>query len=149
MNTSSLTDNGRSRSLARCASLLATFVAALTLASIQPVFAQSYRNSALKLSTGDWGSGEVIPPSFDGPWAYATPSFTGPALAPAPEDPAAPQPAPTFGGFTSEPPAGPWMQPPESPFSQPWVNPSISATNPMRELPPVGLSPGGFGRPIR
>jgi hypothetical protein len=149
MNTTLLENNDRSRSFTRCTSLVATFVAASALACFQPVFAQSDSNSALKTSTDDRGSGVVTPPSFEEPWDDATPSFASPDLAPAPEEPAAPQPARTFGGVTPEPPAGPWMEPPESPLSQPWVNPSISATNPIPELPPAGLSPGEFGRPIR
>jgi hypothetical protein len=150
MNTSYQMDNGGSRSFTRRASLVATFVAALTLASMQPVFAQSHGNSASEISTDNWGSeGDTTPP-FEESWDDTTPAFAGgPALAPAPQEPAAPQASPMFGGLDSAPSAGPWMVPPESPLAQPWVNPSISATNPMPELPTVGPSPDGFARPIR
>src|SRR5208282_6497196 len=142
MNTTSLVNGDRRGSFTRFACLVATFVAASALVFLQPVFAHSLSNSALNLSPEDQGSGIVTPPSFDEPWDDATSSFASPALAPAPGEPAAHRPAPMFGGLTSEPSDGPWMEPPESPFAQPWVNPSISATNPMRELPPAGF--GGF-----
>jgi hypothetical protein len=149
MNTTLQKKNGRSRNFTRCASLLAAFVVSLALVFIQPVFAQSHGNSASEISTDDWGSEVDATPSFEEPWDVTTPAFAGPALAPAPEEPAAPQASPMFGGLDSAPSAGPWMVPPESPLAQPWVNPSISATDQMPELPTVGPAPDGFARPIR
>jgi hypothetical protein len=85
-----------------------------------------------------------MPPSFEEPWDDGTSSLAGPTLSPAPEEPAAAAPGSTFEGFTSEPSAGAWMERPESQFAQPWVNPSISATNPMPELPSAGIGHGGI-----
>lgn len=73
--------------------------------------------------------------------------------APAPREYAEPQEAPTYGqtysptygGFASESAGSPWMQRPEGAFAQPWVNPSTTATLPMRESSPVfSSSPGAF-----
>ena len=123
--------------------MLATFAAVATLALVQPVFAQTYDGSAAE-TTNDSSIYNFATPSDD-----FTPAYEGPVLAPAPEEPAAPESTPMLGGYSSERSAGPWMEPPESPFAQPFVNPSISATSPMAGLPPVGgfRSPvGGFRR---
>jgi hypothetical protein len=119
--------------------LIATFVAAATLVFVQPLFAQT--DDGFAAETSDESS---MAPNFEEPWEDSTPSYGGPVLAPAPEEPAAPESAPMLGGYSSERSAGPWMEPPESPFAQPFVNPSISATNP---LPPVGQPYGGFHSP--
>lgn len=137
MNTTVLKDYGRPRRFFRCASALATILAASALVAIEPAFARSLNNPAFE-------SGEATSPSFEEPWDDGSPSFAGPALAPGPGEPAAASPGHAFDGFTSDPSAGPWMERPESQFAQPWVNPSISATNPMPETPPVRISHGGF-----
>ena len=142
MNTTVLKDDGRTHRLFRCASALATILAASALVAIEPVFARSLNNFL-------FGSGDAKPPSFEEPWDDGSPSYAGPVLAPAPEQPDAVAPGSAFEGFTSEPSAGPWMERPESQFAQPWVNPSMSATNPMREMPPVGISHDGFDGRIR
>jgi hypothetical protein len=125
--------------------LVAIFAATATLALVQPAFAQTYDGSDAETSN-DSSIYNFATPSDDFTPSYGyTPSYEGPVLAPAPEEPAAPM----SGGYSSERSAGPWMESPESPFAQPFVNPSISATNPMRELPAVGgfHSPaGGFRR---
>jgi hypothetical protein len=117
--------------------LVAIFAATATLALVQPVFAQTYDGSAPETNDSSIYN-------FDEPWDDSTPSYGGPVLAPAPEGPATPESAPMLGGYSSERSGGLWMESPESPFAQPFVNPSISATNPMRELPPVG----GFHSPV-
>jgi hypothetical protein len=133
MNSTLLKDNGHSRSYTRCASMVATLLAVSVLVFLQPVLAQSQGNSPLP--SDDLETGDITPPSFGEPWDDPPNSFAGPALAPAPKEPTAPQASPIFGGLDSGPSAGPWMEPPESPLAQPWVNPSISATNQMPELP--------------
>jgi hypothetical protein len=143
MNTKLVDDKDRSRSFTRYPFLVATLVAA-SVAFAGPVFAKGPDDSALSLSTNEMGAGNVTPPSFEEPWDDGSSSFAGPALAPPPEEPASPAPESTFEGFTSEPSGGPWMERPEGQFAQPWVNPSISATNPMPELPPAGISHGGL-----
>jgi hypothetical protein len=74
-------------------------------------------------------------------------------LAPAPREYAEPQTAPmygqtyapSYGGFASESAGSPWMQRPQGAFAQPWVNPSTTATVPMRQSSPVfSSSPGSF-----
>jgi hypothetical protein len=98
----------------------------------------------LSLSPNEMGSGEATPPSFEEPWDDGTSSVAGPTLSPPPEEPAAAAPGTTFEGFTSEPSAGAWMERPESQFAQPWVNPSISTSNPTPELPSAGIGHGGI-----
>jgi len=137
MNTTVLKDDGRLHRLFRCASALATILAASALVAVGPVFARSLNNPA-------FGSGDAKSPSFEEPWDDGSTSFASPALAPAPEEPAAASQGRVFEGFTSEPSAGPWMERPESQFAQPWVNPSTSVTNPMPEMPPAGISHDGF-----
>ena len=143
MNTKLVDHQDRSRSFARNAFLVATLVAASAVAFARPVFARGGDDSVLSPSSNEMGAGNVTP-SFEEPWDDGSASLAGPALSPAPAEPATAAPASTFDGFTSEPSAGAWMERPESEFAQPWVNPSISATNPMPELPPVGVSHGGL-----
>ena len=144
MNSKLVDDKSRSRSFTRHAILVATLVAASAVAFARPVFAQGTEDSALSPSPNEMGSGGATPPSFEEPWDDGTSSVAGPTLSPAPEEPAAASPGSTFEGFPSEPSAGAWMERPESQFAQPWVNPSISATNPMPELPSAGIGHGGI-----
>jgi hypothetical protein len=144
MNARLVDHKSRSRSFNPYAILLATIVAASAVAFARPVFAEGPGDSALSLSPNEMGSGEATPPSFEEPWDDGTSLLAGPTLSPAPEEPAAASPGSTFEGFTSEPSAGAWMERPESQFAQPWVNPSISATNPMPELPSAGIGHGGI-----
>jgi hypothetical protein len=143
MNARLLDHKSRSRSSTRHAILVATLIAASAVAFALPVFAQEPGDSALSLSPNEMRSGEATPPSFEEPWDDGTSSVAGPTLSPPPEEPAAAAPGTTFEG-TSEPSAGAWMERPESQFAQPWVNPSISATNPMPELPSAGTDHGGI-----
>jgi hypothetical protein len=144
MNARLLDHKSRSRSSTRHAILVATLVAVSAVAFARLVFAQGTEDSALSPSPNEMGSGGATPPSFEEPWDDRTSSVAGPTLSPAPEEPAAASPGSTFEGFPSEPSAGAWMERPESQFAQPWVNPSISATNPMPELPSAGIGHGGI-----
>jgi hypothetical protein len=144
MNARLLDHKSRSRSSTRHAILVATLVAVSAVAFARLVFAQGTEDSALSPSPNEMGSGGATPPSFEEPWDDGTSSVAGPTLSPAPEEPAAASPGSTFEGFPSEPSAGAWMERPESQFAQPWVNPSISATNPMPELPSAGTGHGGI-----
>jgi hypothetical protein len=144
MNARLLDHKSRSRSSTRHAILVATLVAVSAVAFARLVFAQGTEDSALSPSPNEMGSGGATPPSFEEPWDDGTSSVAGPTLSPAPEEPAAASPGSTFEGFPSEPSAGAWLERPESQFAQPWVNPSISATNPMPELPSAGIGHGGI-----
>jgi hypothetical protein len=144
MNARLLDHKSRSRSSTRHAILVATLVAVSAVAFARLVFAQGTEDSALSPSPNEMGSGGATPPSFEEPWDDGTSPVDGPTLSPAPEEPAAAAPESTFEGFRSEPSAGAWMERPESQFAQPWVNPSISATNPMPELPSAGIGHGGI-----
>jgi hypothetical protein len=144
MNARLLDHKSRSRSSTRHAILVATLVAVSAVAFARLVFAQGTEDSALSPSPNEMGSGGATPPSFEEPWDDGTSSVAGPTLSPAPEEPAAASPGSTFEGFPSEPSAGALMERPESQFAQPWVNPSISATNPMPELPSAGTGHGGI-----
>ena len=122
-----------------------TMVATLTILCARPVLAQ----------TGGGYPAETSPDRETTPVVGAVnvgPSRGDPALAPAPEDPMDAYLSPTSEGYTPVhpvSPAEPWMEPPESRFAQPFVSPASPATGQMRELPPIGLSQGGFYRPVR
>jgi len=122
-----------------------TLLATLTILCVRPVLAQT-----------DGGyPAETSPARETTPVVGAVnvgPSRGDPALAPAPEDPMDSYLSPVPRGDTLESPAspaGPWMEPPESRFAQPFVSSASPAAGQMGELPPVGMSHGGFYRPAR
>jgi hypothetical protein len=124
-----------------------TLVAALTILCVCPVLAQTdggypAETSPQRETTPVIGAVNVGPARGD------------PALAPAP-DPMDAYLAPTSEGYrpvnpvSPAEPAEPWMVPPESRFAQPFVNQASPAVGQMGELPPAGISHGGFYRPVR
>jgi hypothetical protein len=124
-----------------------TMVATLTILCVHPVLAQTDDGYPAE-TFGDRETTPVVgavPESWD-----VGPGSSGDlALSPAPEEPMDSETAPTFGGYTPVrpvSPAEPWMEPPESRYAQPFVSP---AAGQMGELPPVGMSHGGFYRPVR
>lgn len=150
MKTTSSIANVRPRNLIRRASVLVmASVVTVALAGIRPVCAQ----------TNDHSSAQMAPaypesPAFTDPgesWDVG-PLEDDPSLAPAPEEQAAPEPAPPFEGFTSEAPGSltqPWMQRPEGPFAQPFVNPSIPAPAAPAPAFGAGMPHGAFYGPNR
>ena len=131
-------------------SIAMTVVAALTILSVRPVYAQI--DSGGPAETFADGQTTPVIPDLGESWDVGPGSSGDPALAPAPGEPTDSESAPMSGGYTPVHPANPggaWMEPPESRFSQPFVNPAFSAAGQMRELPPIGVPHGGFYRPAR
>jgi hypothetical protein len=122
-----------------------TLVATLTILCVRPVLAQTDGDYPAETSSNRETTpvvGAVIVGPFHG----------DPALGPAPQDPMDAYLSPTSQGYTPVSPASPaepWMEPPEGRFAQPFVNPASPALGQMGELPPVGMTHGGFYRPVR
>jgi hypothetical protein len=127
-----------------------TLVATLMISCIQPVLAQI--DGGYPADT--FADRETMPVVGAVPesWDVGPGSRGDLALAPAPEEPMDSETAPMFGGYTPVHPVSPGeprMEPPESRYAQPFVSPALPAAGQMGELPPIGMSHGGFYGPVR
>ncbi len=129
-------DFSRLQGVKTTTTLVATFVTASALVFVQPVFAQKGGISAAEIAINDRESSMV--PNFEEPWSDSSPSFTSPALAPAPGEPEYSEPESMF------------VPPPPVGLIEPGDHPAISPTSPTL-IPPgtMDMPAGGFGGRLR
>ena len=106
--------------------LAAALVAASALVFVRPTFAQTVMGDTAE-------SGAAVAPSFEEPWGDGVSSSDGPALAPAPESPVAPE---AGSMYVPPPPVGLIERPGLTPIS-----PNSPALLPSTSMPEAG---GGF-----